>query len=164
MKIIMIILAVCVLLVIQSALIPYIRILNAGPDLLLLGVIFWSSGKKRWQGALMGFFCGLLQDLTIGDIAGIFAFTKTLAGYTAAWIPWRPDEGSTFMVGLVLFSAGFMHHFPLYLFSTIESAGGFGLLFLRYGIVSLLYTVVLGMVLYTAWNGAVRLLHRDGRD
>jgi rod shape-determining protein MreD len=147
------ILTVFLILLIQSVLIPYIRILNVIPDLLFIWLIFRSGSINAWQGALLGFFCGLLQDLTLGGMAGIFAFSKTLAGFLSAWIPWRPQERNPLMAAMVLLGVGLIHQILAFGLGSITSSAGFIPMFLRYGVPAMVYTTVAGFMIYMLNEG-----------
>ena len=152
---------VCLLLVAQSALLPALRLFGVAPDLLFVFLIFWSAGRRRWEGAAMGFITGLLQDLTLGGTVGIFAFAKTLSGFLCAWIPWHPRESNPLMSGMILFSIGLAHQIIVFGLGSSESTGGFGRLFLRYGLPSLVYTLVAGLAFYVISTGFQRWLYRN---
>lgn len=73
--------AVILTLIIQATLLPFIKIYGTMPDLLLIVVV--SSGMLfgKEQGLGIGFFSGLLQDLSSGGIFGLNILTKMATGY-----------------------------------------------------------------------------------
>lgn len=129
----------------QTTLVPHMTVLGVSPDLVLLFIVLWCGGKERWQGVMMGFSCGFLQDLASGGMAGIFAFSKSIAAFLTCSLPWNREEENVAVAGVILFFIGLVHHGFAFLLTAINSAAGFPVLFLRYGIPSVLYTAVLGM-------------------
>ncbi len=120
-------------------------VLGIFPDLPLLFVVLWCGTKERGKGVIMGFICGLLQDLASGGMVGIFAFSKSVAAFLTCSLPWNREEENVVVAGVILFCIGLVHHGFAFLFTAANSAAGFPVLFLRYGIPSVLYTAVLGM-------------------
>ncbi|MDR2728658.1 MAG: rod shape-determining protein MreD [Chitinispirillales bacterium] len=72
-----------VCIVLQSTLVPHIRILSIKPDLLLLVLFLMSTKAGVMAGVYVGFFIGLGQDLFSPDILGQNALAKTVAGFFA---------------------------------------------------------------------------------
>ena len=72
-----------VCIVLQSTLVPHIRILSIKPDLLLLVLFLMSTKAGVMAGVYVGFFLGLGQDLFSPDILGQNALAKTVVGFFA---------------------------------------------------------------------------------
>jgi len=72
---------IVVMTIIQSTLLPLVAINGIYPDILLIMVISYAllSGKEKGVG--MGFFAGLLQDLSFGSVFGIYTLSKLATGY-----------------------------------------------------------------------------------
>jgi rod shape-determining protein MreD len=70
-----------VALLIQLTVAPEISIGTVIPDVLLVATICWALLEGPGQGALFGFFGGLLEDIFSTAVLGVSAFAKTLIGY-----------------------------------------------------------------------------------
>lgn len=68
-------------LLIQLTVAPEISIGSIKPDILLVATICWALFEGPSQGALFGFFGGLLDDIFSTAVLGVSAFAKTLIGY-----------------------------------------------------------------------------------
>ena len=71
-----------VLYVLQSSILPLISWHEISADLLLVAVVSVSFLLGSREGALFGFFAGLLQDLATGTFFGVDIFSKLVIGYT----------------------------------------------------------------------------------
>lgn len=71
---------VFILLLIQSTILNYIRIYNVKPNLILVFIIAVSLLRGSLEGAVLGFFAGLAQDMLSGKAIGIYALLGMYAG------------------------------------------------------------------------------------
>jgi len=67
--------------VIQSTLFPHLAILGVTPDTALILIVSYGILRGEIEGAIFGFFTGLVQDLLSGMIIGLFALFGFLTGY-----------------------------------------------------------------------------------
>ena len=74
------------LLVIQSSLIPFLALPLARPDLVLLLTIYVGLASGPEKSTLTGFFAGIGQDASSGEIAGLHPFAKSLVGFLCPWL------------------------------------------------------------------------------
>jgi rod shape-determining protein MreD len=139
---------VLAVLVIQSTLVPLIRIGGIAPDVLLAYMIIWCMHHDRSQGVILGFCGGMLHDLMGGGTLGVYALSKSLACYAACSLPRSKYSHDFSLVGIMLFLAIFIHQLIHTLFVSREAAAGFLSLFFRYGVPSMLYTLLFGMSAY----------------
>jgi len=140
---------VLAVLVVQSTLVPLIRIGGIAPDVLMAYMIIWCSYHDRSQGVVLGFCGGMLQDLVGGGTLGVFALSKSLACYVACSLPRSKYSHDFILVGIMLFFAVFVHQLIYTLFASREAAAGFLSLFFRNGLPSMLYTLLFGMSTYS---------------
>lgn len=68
-------------LVLENSLFNYLKIAGVKPDLLLLVVIFHALLNGPREGFFTGLAAGLLQDLRVGEMLGLFAISKAFTGY-----------------------------------------------------------------------------------
>ena len=140
-------------LILQRTIIPLISIQGISPDLMLIFIVYWSGQRSRFQGVIAGFTGGLLQDLAGAGVVGVFALSKTIAAYISCSFPWGRLEKNVLPMSVALLAASSVHYMIYYLFQLRNSAAGFLAMLLRYGIPSVVYTTVLGVILYagTEW-------------
>ena len=68
-------------LTVQSALFPFIEIVNVKPDSLLVLVVSFALLAGNPTGILVGFLGGLLQDILFGSNIGLHALQYMIVGY-----------------------------------------------------------------------------------
>ncbi len=66
----------------QSTVFAQLRLLGVRPELLFLVTIVLALHEGPGDGAIVGFVCGLSQDLLLNQPKGITALTLTLLGYS----------------------------------------------------------------------------------
>ena len=136
------------LLIVQQTLVPLLSIKGISPDVLLIFIIYWSGTKTRLYGVVMGFIAGLFQDLAGVGTVGVFALSKAVAAYAACSFPMSRHEKNIIPWSIALFAASFLHYLIYFLFQLRNAKAGFFSLLLRYGFPSILYTTILGTLIY----------------
>jgi rod shape-determining protein MreD len=68
-------------ILLQSTVFSQLRLLGVRPELLYLVTILIALQEGPNQGAIVGFSCGLAQDMLLDQPMGITALTLTLLGY-----------------------------------------------------------------------------------
>jgi rod shape-determining protein MreD len=68
-------------LVLETVLMPYIRIFGVAPDLLLVVTVSTGLLYGTREGVAAGLFCGFVTDLMRGRFLGLSAFSKGLTGF-----------------------------------------------------------------------------------
>ena len=69
-------------ILLQSTVFAQLRLLGVRPELLFLVTIVLALHEGPSDGAIVGFVCGLSQDLFLDQPKGITALTLTLLGYS----------------------------------------------------------------------------------
>jgi rod shape-determining protein MreD len=69
--------------VLQTTLFQYIEILGVKPDTALILIVGYGILRGDVEGAIAGFFSGLLQDIYYGPCIGLYAMVEMLLGYFA---------------------------------------------------------------------------------
>jgi rod shape-determining protein MreD len=92
-----------VALLLQLTVAPEISIGMVKPDLLLVTTICWALFGGSGQGALFGFFGGLLEDIFSTAVLGVSAFTKTLLGYFCGELRQRVISKSVIWPMIIVF-------------------------------------------------------------
>ncbi len=109
-------------------------------------MVFWCAQKHRYQGVILGFAGGLLQDFMEGGLLGVFALSKSAACYMSCSLPWGRYKQNDLIFGITLSIASLVHQFIYLVIVSRNAVAGFFGLFLRYGIPAFLYTVFCGML------------------
>ena len=151
-----VLLAVFVLLVVQSTLVPFIAVAGITPDLLLVLMVHWCYQKKRSRGVVLGFFGGLLQDLSGTGMVGVLALCKSVACYATGSVPAGRYGKNPWVLGVVLLGVTIVHHAIYYGFAFREIGTDVVVLFFRYGVPAAFYTAFVGVAVYAFldwWGG-----------
>jgi rod shape-determining protein MreD len=135
-----------VVMILQFTVIRFIEIVHWRPDLILIVLISFSLRKGPNWGMTAGFGSGLLQDLIGGQIIGLTALAKTMAGFIAGILSGKLAARTEYF--LVLLISGFFHDLIYFFFYTIGEDFSLRSLIIFYTIPNLLYTVIIGGVLY----------------
>ncbi|HEX3028351.1 MAG TPA: rod shape-determining protein MreD [Clostridia bacterium] len=82
MKIKILVYTVCIFVIVllQSTILDYIKIFNIKPDLSVIFVVSVALLRGNVEGAVVGFFCGLLHDMVTGRILGFYALLGMYLG------------------------------------------------------------------------------------
>ena len=110
------VLALIVLLnfILQTTLFRWIAIAGIIPNTALIIVVCYAILRDDTEGALVGFFSGLLQDLLFGRIIGTSAFLMMIIGYFSGK-PFRDFFKETYIVPIILVAiAGLSYEFMYY--------------------------------------------------
>ena len=67
--------------ILQSVLFPHFEIMGVMPDSALVLIVSYAILRGDIEGAVFGFFAGLVQDLLGGMVIGVFALMGFLTGY-----------------------------------------------------------------------------------
>lgn len=138
-----------VLLVVHIATADLLSISGVTPDLVVLGVVFVGLRWGRMHATIAGFAAGLLLDLYAGDVIGISALAKTIAGFTAGFFH-DPEHADRFTRGARMVMATVVSvviHNAIFLFAYLQSIDVHILeIVVLHGLGSTLYTSILGVV------------------
>ena len=142
-----VILVVCYLL--QCTVFPHLALASIKPNLLIVITASFGFMRGSKDGMLVGFFSGLLMDIQLGNILGLYALIYLLLGFANGLfrqayydedikLPLVLIAASEFLYGLIVYLLMFMlrseFHFIYYLSHNI--------------IPELIYTIVVALGLY----------------
>lgn len=108
--------AVILTLIIQATLIPFIKIYGTTPDLLLILVVSTGMLFGKEQAVGVGFFSGLLQDLSAGGIFGLNSLTKMAVGYLSGMTERKVFKENLLLPLFAMFLATVFNFFSSLLF------------------------------------------------
>lgn len=140
-------LIIILLIIVQSSFLVLIQVKGIVPDFVLIFMVFWCIQKSRYQCVILGFIGGLLQDLMGGDLLGVFALSRSVACYLSCSFPWNRYEQNYLTFGLILSTATFAHQVIYLVVVSRNAAAGFVTFLFRYGIPTVLYTVLCGILI-----------------
>lgn len=133
------------LIIIQTAVVPFISIATIIPDVLMIWIVFVAIRFGQIPATIAGFSTGLLIDLIGGQFIGLFALSKTIAGFLAGYF-YNENKieqmlGSYQFLIVVGFSS-FVHNV---IYFVIAAQGGemeISTAIFRFGLFSTFYTAV----------------------
>lgn len=80
-KIVIIALVIIVCYLLQTCIFSHLALANVTPNLLIIVTSSFGFMRGRKDGMFVGFFCGLLLDLSAGSYFGMYALIFLLIGY-----------------------------------------------------------------------------------
>ena len=118
-KIITYLVFILLLFLLQSSFFCYLKLADVVPNLLIIFTVSVALMDGRTEGCIVGFLCGLLMDISYGDLPGLYALGYLLTGYFAGFfnrIYYREDitlpiliiAGGDIFYGLYMFITGFL--------------------------------------------------------
>lgn len=141
-----ILLGLCVL---QLTFIKLIAIDTVTPDLVLIGVILTGWQRGREPAMIAGFATGLFLDLIMGEVVGLSALSKTIAGFLVGFL-YEEDRAQSSLRSLKTAwgsIAVIIAHQTVFLFAYYRDVSlPFFRLFALHGIGGTAYTFVFMMV------------------
>ncbi len=107
-------------MVLQSSLFQYIEVLNVKPNTAIIIVVSFAVLRGDIEGAIVGFCCGILQDIFFGRIIGLHALLCMLTGFLCGK-PFKDFYRDTYIMPLILvvasvFAYEFLFYFTSFLF------------------------------------------------
>lgn len=149
MRVIAIFFTLCINLVLQSTLFQYIEIINIKPNTSILLIISYAILRGDLEGSIVGFFCGLLQDILFGRYVGLYALLGFFLGYFCGK-PFKDFYRENYMIPLFLAAAGTVIYQSAFYFLSFLFAGKSNYLYFFNKVIlpETVYTTVLAMPVY----------------
>jgi rod shape-determining protein MreD len=124
------------------------------PNFLLALVYYFARYEGAVPGAVLGFFVGLLEDLSSPNDLGLHALAKCLVGFFTGklWAEQRLFKDTLRAQAVTLLAAGLAHDVVVLLFVAKGHLLSFFGLFLRLGMPTAVYTALLCPLLVSAWS------------
>jgi rod shape-determining protein MreD len=136
--------------VLQSTLFQYIAVIGVKPNTALIIIVCYSVLRGDAEGAVVGFFSGLLQDIFMGDYIGMYALLGMLTGFICGK-PLKDFYRENYLLPLLVTAVsaiayGFAFYFMSFLFR-----GKLDLLyyFRRIILPETVYTIVMTLPIYS---------------
>jgi len=111
--------AVCifVIVLIQSTLLDYFKVFNVKPDLMVIFIVSIALLRGNVEGAIIGFFCGLLQDMVTGKILGFYALLGLYLGLIIGSVNKRLYRENFLVIIFFTFISSVVYEFSVCLFN-----------------------------------------------
>jgi rod shape-determining protein MreD len=108
--------AVCIffIVLIQTTLLDYIRIYNIKPNLLIIFTISVALLTNNIEGAVIGFFTGLSQDVASGKVLGLYSLLGMYMGLIVGSVNKRLYRENFFVVIFFTFISTIVYECTVY--------------------------------------------------
>ncbi|HEX2788236.1 MAG TPA: rod shape-determining protein MreD [Ignavibacteria bacterium] len=121
---------------------------NISPDIVIIFIIYVGLKNGQIEGALYGFFGGLLIDILSGSFLGLSTLCYTIAGFTAGYF-FRPDDEKflyKFNFLYVVFPCTLLSNFIYYLIYLQGLQLGFFDMMFKFILTSTVYTTIISLI------------------
>lgn len=155
-------LLIALALLIQTSWAHSVRILDVGPDVVIIVLVYLALSGGQIEGTLYGFASGFLLDVYNPETMGVNALANSVAGFSIGHFRTGVSVEDFRVQALLLFLAVILHDLIYFLFANVLSNPDaiLGLIF-RFGFGTALYTAVVGvgisLVLSIRFNGGICL-------
>ncbi|MCD7866127.1 MAG: rod shape-determining protein MreD [Clostridiales bacterium] len=142
-----VIIIVCFLL--QSTVFKSLAIASISPNLLVVVTVAFGFMRGQKEGLFVGFFCGLIVDLTFGSVLGFYALIYMFIGFTNGFFKriFFPDD-IRLPIALIALSDFCCNLVIYFIWFWFRSRFSFGYYLLHTIIPELVYTMLVAILLY----------------
>ena len=150
MKILLKMLLIVLALLLQGAWVHKIAVFGLRPDIVLLVLVYIGISGGQIQGALFGFFSGILLDTYDPQALGVNALTNSLIGFAVGYSRVGVVAEDLRVQVLILFLASLLHDTVYYTLYALSTPSVILPMVARYGLGSAVYTACVGTILFVA--------------
>lgn len=122
MKIIAYTILIFFAVLIQSSLGSSIRIYGVKPNITITLIVIVALMRGNIEGAVVGFFCGLMQDCVSGTVIGFYALLGLYLGYVIGSINKKLYRENILIAIFLTFVSSIVYEYLVYLLSTFLRA------------------------------------------
>lgn len=157
-KMLIYVVAVYFIVLLQSTLINYIAIFNVKPNLVVIFIVSIALLRGNVEGACLGFFAGLTQDMLSGKAVGPFALMGMYTGLIIGSVNRRLYRENFLVCIFFTFITSMVYEFIVFV-PTLMITGYQELLFVLKGVIvpEAVYNSVLSILIYIL---AIRIHHK----
>ncbi|HOM01815.1 MAG TPA: rod shape-determining protein MreD [Acetivibrio sp.] len=156
-----------ILALIQSTVLESISVFNVKPNLLLILTVSAALLGNNVEGAVIGFLCGLTQDMLSGRVLGFYALLGLYLGLVISFINKRLYKENVLVAIFTTFISSIIYEFTVY-FLSMFFRGSLQLVFpFKYVILpEAVYNSVVAIVIFlivlkiNRWSNEVEKLSR----
>lgn len=113
-KILIYVLSIYIIMLLQSTLIDYIKIYNIKPNLPLVFIVAIALLRGNIEGAIIGFFVGLTQDMLFGSNLGFYTILGMYTGFAAGSVNKRLYRENFLIYIFFAFIATLLYEFAVF--------------------------------------------------
>ncbi len=145
--------------ILQSTLFQYITIAGIKPNTAILIIVCYAILRGDVEGAIAGFFAGLLQDMFFGYNLGLFALLGALTGFVCGK-PFKDFFRENYLLPVVLTVLSMLAYELMFYVTSFLLAGRteFSYYFNRVILPETIYTTLLSLLMYRIIYGINRRL------
>lgn len=107
-------LVIILLILLQTTLLEYIKIFDVKPNLLMIFIVSIALIKGNVEGAVVGFFCGLSQDMVSGRLIGVYALLGMYLGMIVGSLNKRLYRENILVIVFFTFVSTFAYELAVY--------------------------------------------------
>lgn len=145
---ILIFLAFFLSLILQTTILPLLRVGGVMPDLVLVLVVFTALFSNAFIGGATGFAACFLQDLLIGRYLGLCAFSGLVAGWLVGELENRFYKENPLVPVILVFCATFIYELVYFLGRGLSGSFSFTFSYMgRSVLLEAVYNMVLSVLL-----------------
>ena len=148
-KIVIIALTIVVAYLLQTAVFSNLALANVTPNILIIVTSAFGFMRGRKAGLFVGFFCGLLLDLSSGTLFGLYALIYLLIGYLNGLFQ-KLFYGDDIKLPIILIGVSDLAYSIIVYIVLFLVKGRFDILFYFRAIMlpEVVYTILVSIVLY----------------
>lgn len=105
---------IVIITILQSTVLNYIQIFNIKPNLIVVFIISCALARGNVDGAVIGLFCGLAQDISSGTVLGLYALLGFYLGFAVGSVNKRLYRDNLFVAVFITFCATFVYEFTFF--------------------------------------------------
>lgn len=103
----------------QSTVLDYVKLFNVKPNLLMVLILVVAFQGNNVEGAIVGFFSGLIHDIISGRIIGFYALLGLYLGLCIGSLNKRLYKENIFAVIFFVFISTVVYEYSVYFFHTV---------------------------------------------
>lgn len=103
----------------QSTVLDYLKIFNVKPNLLMVFIVIVAFLGNNIEGAIVGFFSGLIHDMISGKAIGFYALLGLYLGFCVGSLNKRLYKENIFAVIFFILVSTVVYEYSVYFFHTI---------------------------------------------
>jgi rod shape-determining protein MreD len=135
------------LLLLQSTLLGYVNIYNVKPNLLIIFVVCVALLRGNTEGAVVGFFAGLILDMSFGKLIGLYALLGMFLGLIVGSVNKRLYRENFLVVIFFTFVSTVIYESIVYILNTFMS-----------GNIDMIWTLTMKILPEAIYNSLVSIL------
>lgn len=137
----------------QSSVFPHFALANVVPDFMMILIVANAYNRGIFSGMFTGLVCGLLADCMFGSVIGLYGIIYMVIGYFNGFAHKIYDHEDVTIPIVLIAVSEFCYCFFFYVFEfLLRGRLNIGYYMFRIGLPSVIYTVLVGIILYKFFN------------